>query len=210
MKLHPRLLVVFAPSAVLGVTAAFVTSPLWRGLLIGLALGPIPAVIAVAGAIWFLRKRALAAHGLQPPPLPTAAWDYQLALNDLDGKPVPIADWAGDVLVLNFWATWCVPCSAEMPALRGLIERTADLRVRFAFISSESADVVRSFVAKKGWDLPFFVLTGEPPACFKSAAVPATFILDSTGSIVIRHIGAAAWNAESVVNFVRGLATIPQ
>ena len=96
-----------------------------------------------------------------------------------------------------------------MPALRALMGQTADFGVRFAFVSAESADVVRPFVAKRGWELPFFVMSGEPPDCFKGRAVPATFILDRTGAIVLRHFGAAAWDSASVVTFVRGLAATP-
>lgn len=190
MKIKPRLLLLFAPTAALLLGAALAADRFWRGLLLGLALGPILVLLVVAAGTFVLRRRFLAAQALEPPPLPAAqSWDYEIDLRDLEGNPVPATDWAGRVLVLNFWATWCTPCIAEMPALSRLLQQTADLGVQFAFISSETADVVRPFVAKKAWDLPFFVLAADTPTCFRGRAVPATFVLDRAGTIVLRHIG---------------------
>ena len=101
------------------------------------------------------------------------------------------------------------PCVAEMPSLRRLLDETADLDVQFGFITREDPPVVRRFVEKRGIDLPVYVLSGEPPECFKGRAIPATFVLDKAGTIALRHFGAARWDAENVVAFVRGLAATP-
>jgi hypothetical protein len=81
--------------------------------------------------------------------------------------------------------------------------------VRFGFVTREEAGVVRPFVEKRGIDLPIYLLKGEPPECFKTRGVPATFVLDRHGSIAMQHVGAAAWDADSIVAFVRGLAAKP-
>ena len=132
-----------------------------------------------------------------------------MELVDLAGRQVTLSDSRGKALVLNFWATWCAPCVTEMPNFRRLLDETADLDVQFGFISTEDLPVVQRFVEKKGIDLPVYVLSGEPPDCFKGRSIPATFVLDKAGMIVLRHLGAAKWDAESVVNFVRGLAATP-
>jgi hypothetical protein len=130
MKIKPRLLLLFAPTAALLLGAALAADRFWRGLLLGLALGPIPVVLVVAAGTYVLRRRLLAAQTLEPPPLPAAqSWDYVIDLRDLEGNPVRATYWAGRVLVLYFWATWCTPCIAEMPALRRLLQQTADLGV---------------------------------------------------------------------------------
>jgi thiol-disulfide isomerase/thioredoxin len=178
-----------------------------RGVIVGLfgALAVIVGGVVVFGRI--MRKRIYTK--LKPPPLPTGSWDYSMDVTDLDGVPVSAEHWAGKVLVLNFWGTWCAPCVAELPSLRRLLDQTADLGVQFGFITREDASVVRQFLDRQGIDLPVYLLRGEPPECFTTRAIPATFVLDRAGSVVMRHLGAAAWDEPSAVAFVRGLAATP-
>lgn len=195
-------LVVLALIAWATVGGAFV-----RGLVVGL----LGAVVAAGGLMFGITRKLK--KGLQdrlkPPPLPTGRWDYAMTAADLDGVPVDFSDFSGKVLVLNFWATWCAPCVAEMPSLERLREATADLDVRFACVTQEEAGVVSAFSAKRALKLPLYVLEGAPPECFESRAIPATFVLDRGGLIALRHRGAAAWDDEEVVTFVRGLAATP-
>jgi thiol-disulfide isomerase/thioredoxin len=127
----------------------------------------------------------------------------------LDGEVVAFSRFSDKVLVLNFWATWCAPCIAEMPSLARLREKTAGLPVHVACITREDREVVRTFLERRELNTPIYLLRGEAPACFDSRAVPATYIISRGGLIAFRHIGAAAWDAESVVAFVRGLAVAP-
>jgi thiol-disulfide isomerase/thioredoxin len=185
------------------IVAAILSGPFVRGVVVG-TLGTFVAVGGVLAAVTRRARRGLEAR-LRPPPLPNGRWDYVMAATDLAGAPIAFADFAGEVLVLNFWATWCAPCVAEMPALERLHEATEDLGVRFACVTREPSDVVRPFVRKRGMRLPVFLLAGEPPECFRSRAIPATFVLDRSGRIALRHFGAAAWDDGAVVDFVRGL-----
>jgi thiol-disulfide isomerase/thioredoxin len=175
----------------------------------GVIVGVVGALVLLLGALivfaQIMRKR-IGTH-LKPPPLPVESWDYVLDGQDLAGTPVPFSRYSGRVLVLNFWATWCGPCLAEMPGLQRLLAATSDLKVAFACLTQEKPDAVRKFVEKRGLTLPIFLFQGDPPACFRSRAVPATFILDKAGRIVMRHVGAAQWDDPSIVAFVRGLAT---
>ncbi len=182
-------------------------SPFAHGLIVGFsaAFGVILVGILLGSRV--MKKRL--GTRLQPPPLPTSSWDYSMDLTDLDGRPAGLSDAAGKVLVLNFWATWCGPCVAEMPSLLALLAATADLDVHFAFVTREDPGLVRRFVEKQEVDMPVYILSGEPPECFRSRAIPATFVIDKTGLIAMRHFGAAKWDAESVVAFVRGLAAAP-
>ena len=194
--------------AVVAIVAWFaVPGPFSHGVIVGFVtgLGSLLGGILVFGRI--MRKRL--GTKLEPPPLPTKSWDYSMELVDLEGRQVSLSDSCGKVLVLNFWATWCAPCVTEMPNLQRLLDITADLDVRFGCISTEDLSVVQLFVEKKGIGLPVYLLSGEPPECFKGRSIPATFVLDKAGMIVLRHFGAARWDAESVVAFVRGLAATP-
>ena len=183
------------------------SNPFAHGLIVG-ALGTTS--LAVGTAVVFARiMRSRVSDRLRPPPLPVDSWDYVMEGRDLAGALVPFPTYSGRVLVLNFWATWCAPCVAEMPSLQRLMAATADLDVAFACATPEKPEVVRSFVAKRGITLPVCLVAGDPPACFRGRAIPATFIIDKTGRIVMRHTGAARWDDPSVVAFVRGLAAAP-
>ena len=189
------------------VTWVVVPAPLVRGLVLGLVLGP--AVLLGGFVVFARRMRAKLKSQLSPPPLPSDRWDFAMTAETLGGGPIDFAQFSGTVLILNFWATWCAPCVAEMPSLIRLLEATSDLDVTLACITREPDETVRKFVQKRGLDVPIYLLEGEPPECFTSRAIPATFILDKKGMIAMRHFGAAAWDDPSVVNFVRGLAVSP-
>ena len=195
----------------LGITALaawfVVPNAFAHGVIVGLFAG-FGALLVGLLLLSRVTKKRLTAR-LQPPPLPTNSWDYSMELTALDGRAVNLSDSAGRVLVLNFWATWCAPCVVEIPSLLRLLTATADLDVRFAFITREDPAVVLRFVEKQGINMPIYVLAGELPECFRGRAIPATFVLDKTGLIAMRHFGASKWDAESVVAFVRGLAATP-
>ncbi|MCG6957909.1 MAG: TlpA family protein disulfide reductase [Gemmatimonadetes bacterium] len=189
------------------IVAAILGGPFVRGVVVGL-LGTFVTIGGVLAVVTRRAKRGLESR-LTPPVLPTGRWDYAMAATDLNGAPVSFRAFAGDVLVLNFWATWCVPCVAEMPALERLREATAEFGVHFAYVTREPGDVVRPFVQKRGMRLPVYLTAEEAPECFRSRAIPATFVLDRSGRIALRHFGAAAWDDRAVVDFVRGLALTP-
>lgn len=202
------ILVLVAVVAALVVAWLIVPGPFGRGVIVGIV---VALALLVGGMVTFARMMRRRMTGdLKPPPLPTGSWDYEMEVEDLDGAPVDFTQSAGKVLVLNFWATWCAPCVAEMPSLERLRDETADLDVHFAFITREDPPVVRQFIEKRGMDLPVYILAGDPPECFKGRSIPATFVLDKDGMIAMRHFGAAAWDADSVVAFIRGLAAKPE
>jgi thiol-disulfide isomerase/thioredoxin len=177
----------------------------------GVIAGVLGALAVQFGALMIFARtlEARTRKGLPPPPLPVESWDYALEGLDLAGAPFSFSRFSGKVLVLNFWATWCGPCVAEMPSLQRLQAATSDLDVAFACVTREKSELVNRFLQKRGFTLPFLVLEGEPPTCFRSRGIPATFVLDKAGRIVMRHYGAARWDDPSVVAFVRGLAATP-
>jgi thiol-disulfide isomerase/thioredoxin len=201
------LLVILCVPALAILGWGLVPGPFGHGLIVGV-VGALVLLIGSFVVFGRIMQRRLA-NRLQAPPLPVESWDYAMEGEDVAGVPVSFAGYAGRVLILNFWATWCAPCVAEMPSLQRLRDATADLDVALACLTREEPAVVRAFVEKRGFTLPVYVLRGEPPTCFRSRAIPATFILDKAGRIVMRHFGAARWDDAGVVAFVRGLAATP-
>lgn len=186
----------------------FVPNPFIRGLVVGALVAPAVLVLGFVLVVRRMKKRL--ESKLEPPPLPAGVWDYDMTVADLADERLSFTGFRDKVVVLNFWATWCAPCVAEMPSLERLQESTKDLDVVFACVTREAKDVVESFLAKREIGLPIYLLDGDVPDVFKGRAIPATFILDRSGMIALRHFGAAAWDNEKVVAFVRGLAAAPQ
>jgi thiol-disulfide isomerase/thioredoxin len=204
----PRGLVLLLVALLAAVAWWLLPGPFAHGVITGLLSALVVLVGALLAFSRLMRKR-LGAR-LEPPPLPAGVWDYDMTVTDLAGREVSFDELGGRVLVLNFWATWCAPCVAEMPSLERLREATEDLDVVFACITSEATDAVERFLAKRELGLPVYLLRGDVPDAFRTRGVPATFVLDRSGMVAMRHVGAAAWDDERVIAFVRGLAAAPR
>jgi thiol-disulfide isomerase/thioredoxin len=124
----------------------------------------------------------------------------------LSGAPTTLGEYRGKVVFVNFWATWCGPCVAEMPSIQRLQEKMKDTPVQFLLVSDEDPATIEKFVKKKLWTLQSFHGDGKPPSVFHTIGIPATFIVNPSGMVVYRHIGGARWDADEVVEFLRGLS----
>jgi thiol-disulfide isomerase/thioredoxin len=113
----------------------------------------------------------------------------KLSLHDLNGKKTRVSDFAGHVVVLNFWATWCGPCRDELPRLSIMAEQYASKKVAFVLASideTKNLNTVRDYVAAHGITLPVWV--GGSTELLEQVSgtniVPATVILDENGELV--------------------------
>jgi len=106
------------------------------------------------------------------------------------GEPVTLASLRGRPAVINFWATWCVPCFQEHPLLVSAARSLGD-RVRFVgVIYEDSEQQVRGFLARQGSAYPSLVDPGSRTAiAFGVFGVPETYFLDAEGKIAAKHIG---------------------
>jgi thiol-disulfide isomerase/thioredoxin len=129
-----------------------------------------------------------AAFVLSELPYPAPA----LNAKSLDGKPVTLADHAGKVVLVDFWATWCAPCIKSMPELQKLHEKYAAQGVVVLGLSvDEDPKKVPKFLKSKKVTYPIAIDSGEPLA-FQSwgvKAVPAAFLVDRNGKVVARWLG---------------------
>jgi thiol-disulfide isomerase/thioredoxin len=142
---------------------------------------------------------------LEPPLLPPPAAelaDYNWSVTSLDGQELRLADLKGKVIVINFWATWCPPCRAEMPSLQRLHEQTRNQGVVLLCISNETSSQVSTFIKKKGYTVPVYTITGDPPLGFQTRGIPTTFIVSADGKVAFKHIGEAKWDDPSVLAFI--------
>ncbi|WGF92658.1 TlpA family protein disulfide reductase [Aequorivita marisscotiae] len=123
--------------------------------------------------------------------------DYQWNLQLLNGKSVDFSKSKGKVVVVNFWATWCPPCVAEMPSFQKLYDSYGE-RVDFYFVTSEDSEKVHKFLQKNEYTLPVFIQQYKAPKQLESQALPTTYLISKTGEIVIDEEGAADWNSKKM------------
>jgi thiol-disulfide isomerase/thioredoxin len=112
-------------------------------------------------------------------------------LKDLEGKPVSLAEARGKIVLLNFWATWCGPCRAEIPDLVDLQKRYADKLEIIALATDEDdPDEVRRFMLQSGINYRVAMASNEVRRNYGGVgALPTSFVIDSDGRIVQKHVG---------------------
>jgi cytochrome c biogenesis protein CcmG/thiol:disulfide interchange protein DsbE len=114
-----------------------------------------------------------------------------IVLDDLDGNPVDIADWRGGPVVINFWATWCIPCAQEHPYLVQAAQAYADKGVHFlGIVYGDDPDKARAWLDERGSAYPTVLDPGRRVAIdFGVVGVPETFFLDKSGQIMRKISG---------------------
>ena len=129
-------------------------------------------------------------------------------MRDIDNRPISADTVRGKVLIVNFWATWCPPCRAEIPDLIALQDKYRD-QLQIIGVSQDEAgvDVVRKFAAEQHMNYPVVMSTPEIEKIFTGIyALPTSFIIDRESHIVQKHVGML--NANTTENETRYLAGI--
>jgi peroxiredoxin len=118
-----------------------------------------------------------------------------VTLTGLDGGPIRLRDFAGEIVFVNFWATWCEPCTEEMPELQALHDERGADGVRVIAITNpnegQTEAAIRAFVDE--YDLTLTVALSSDAALYAQfgvAQLPMTVIIDRAGVVRFRHIGA--------------------
>lgn len=150
----------------------------------------VSAILLVAALLTGLascaeRREAPKATGLQS----NSAQIFAATFPDLDGKPQPLKQWQGKVLVLNFWAPWCPPCRAEMPEFVKLQEKYREQGVVFVGVALDQQDKVQAFADELGVNYPMLLGADDAAEIGKLAGnrlggLPFTAIFAKNGDIV--------------------------
>ena len=136
------------------------------------------------------------APALQPVSVGSDAPDFE-AVDLATGDTLGLDAHRGEVVLLNIWATWCVPCEVEMPSIQRLHDELGPLGLKVMAVSVDqgSSDDVREWIDERG--LTFQVLhdqSGRIQQTYQTTGVPETFVIDRYGVIVKKVIGAAEWD----------------
>jgi peroxiredoxin len=116
-------------------------------------------------------------------------------LSDASGREVRLSDFRGKVVLLNFWATWCLPCTVEIPWFTEFQQRYPDFVVLGVSMDEDGWSSVRPFIEKRKVNYRVMLGNEKVSALFGGVpALPATFIIDRSGKIVATHAGMCSRN----------------
>ncbi len=125
-----------------------------------------------------------------------------------DGKAKSLADYKGQVVLLNVWATWCAPCRVEMPSIQHLQDELGPqgLKIVAVSIDEASAEVVREFIRERGFTFEILLdPSRDIERIYQTTGVPESFVLNKNGVIVKKVIGATEWDSPVNRDLIRRL-----
>ncbi len=141
-----------------------------------------------------LFKADIKKEGIQNEPAATA-----FLYKDETGKTTSTADLRGKVVFINFWASWCPPCQAEMPSIEALYKKLGkDDRFVFLFINEDDdKQKAKDYLKKSQYTIPLYSRAGNIPNEIFSGSFPTTIVMDKEGQIVLKHEGMASYDTEA-------------
>ena len=131
---------------------------------------------------------------------------YDFELMDFKGNETSLQSLKGKTIFLNFWATWCSPCVAEMPDIQSLYHDIRNDNIAFVLVSmDQNRDKAFNFIERKKFDLPVYSPRSAIPSIYQSGSIPTTFVISPDGRVVSKHVGMAKYNTSRFKNFLLGL-----
>ena len=135
----------------------------------------------------------------------TAGSDIQF--KNQDGRILNISDLKGKVVFVNFWATWCPPCVAEMPSIQQFYTQHKDNKnLVFLMVDADNNfPKSQKFMKKNNYDLPLYTPASDIPSSYLGESIPVTVVLNKKGEIVFRHEGGADYSNSDFQDFISKL-----
>jgi len=141
----------------------------------------------------------------QEPSSPPA--NYEVSFKSFNGTEVLLSDHKGQVIFINFWASWCPPCLAEMPEIEKLYAQLSGEDVAFFMVSvDQDPEKARQLLGKKNYQFPAYLIDGPLPAAYPVPSIPTTYVISPQGKIVFSKHGLADYATPEFIGFLRNLA----
>ena len=138
--------------------------------------------------------------------IPNGIFDApDFALTDLKGKEVSLSSLKGKFVFLNFWATWCPPCRAEMPSMQVLYEKYRNSGFEILAVNlREDKKTVRDYMKKNGYTFPVVLDTDGSVggSMYGVSGIPTTYFIGKDGAILGRLVGTREWDTEEVYKVI--------
>jgi thiol-disulfide isomerase/thioredoxin len=167
-------------------------------------------VLEPRGPEWIITS--IAPAGDRAPPRPVVFQAPDFTLPTLTGDSLRLAAWRGKVILLNFWATWCIPCRTEMPALEALYQqyKEAGFVVLAVNMDRLSSAGVEAFVQEVAVTFPIGLDPSWTTArLYRVLGLPTTYLIDRAGNVVVREVGERDWQDGVSRMAVEGLLREP-
>lgn len=182
-----------------------------NGITILLGIGILVMIASPGAKSWVLRQLMMTGifnarmdrgdPGKAAVPVP--GFDFR----DEEGRTVPVSSLEGKVVFINFWASWCPPCRAEMPSIRSLYDRYKTNPAVYFLMINEDTDiaVAKAYLGKENYPFPLSRAAGTIPAGIYSGVLPTTLVLDKAGRIRYRHEGFARYGTKKFIRQIDDL-----
>ena len=161
----------------------------WKGILV-LFTGLLVGLLFGAGILWAGGRTNLSG---KPPPPVTGKSVQDFTLTDLEGNKVRLSDFLGKPVVLNFWATWCPPCRAEMPAIEKMYQEYKDQGFTVLAVDMTYQDdpfAIVPFTKEHSLTFPTLIEeTGEVASAYQLRSLPSSYFINRAGIITEVVIG---------------------
>lgn len=176
------------------------TKPLTRR---GMLLGATAAAAALAGA----RQSNATTGPMHLQPVAGSPDGPDFTLPDLDGKLTRFSDLRGRIVLVNFWATWCPPCKAEIPSMERAWAMMKDRgAVMLAVHVGGDADKIWEFLSEMSVTFPVLIdKSGSVSKQWQTIGLPTTYVANRAGQKVLRAIGGREWDHPDIVASVLGI-----
>ena len=142
-----------------------------------------------------------------PDPLGRGLTAPDFELRTLEGERRELSDWRGQVVLLNFWATWCKPCEDEMPAMERLYRALRGREFELLAVSvDEDRESVERFRARLGLSFPILLDPEQRVArAYQTFRFPESLLIGPDGRVVERYVGGKEWDAPAYAERIRRL-----
>jgi thiol-disulfide isomerase/thioredoxin len=128
--------------------------------------------------------------------------NFKWALIDESGRKITAEQFTCKPILLNFWASWCPPCVAEMKSIESAYLQTKE-NANFVLVSNEPIEKLIAFKQKKGYTFPVYQLISTLPTIFESESIPTTFLINKNNQILIQQKGAQNWASKEVIEMLK-------